>query len=40
MIGAEMAIRYGIQDQGGRQPKSYRDTHKVAPRVQYPNIIR
>jgi NAD(P)-dependent dehydrogenase (short-subunit alcohol dehydrogenase family) len=40
VIGAEMAIRYGIQDQGGRQPKSYRDTHKVAPRIQYPNIIR
>ncbi|CAN7599670.1 hypothetical protein LJR225_004516 [Phenylobacterium sp. LjRoot225] len=25
---------------GGRQPPSYRDTHGVAPRVQYPNMIR
>jgi NAD(P)-dependent dehydrogenase (short-subunit alcohol dehydrogenase family) len=40
VIGAEMAVKYGIQDQGGRQPKSYRDTHNVAPRIQYPNIIR
>jgi NAD(P)-dependent dehydrogenase (short-subunit alcohol dehydrogenase family) len=40
VIGAEMAAKYGIKDQGGRQPRSYRDTHQVAPRVQYPNIIR
>jgi hypothetical protein len=40
VIGAEMAVKYGIKDQGDRQPKSYRDTHKVAPRIQYPNIIR
>lgn len=40
VIGAEMAIRYGIRDEGGRQPPSYRDTHKVVPHVQYPNIIR
>lgn len=40
VIGAEMALKYGIQDEGGRQPRSYRDTHKVAPRVQYPNIVR
>lgn len=40
VIGAEMALKYGIKDQGGRQPRSYRDTHQVAPRVQYPNIIR
>lgn len=40
VIGAEMAVKYGITDEGGRQPKSYRDTHKLAPRVQYPNIIR
>ena len=36
VIGAEMAVRYGIQDQGGRQPPSRRDTHGVTPRVQYP----
>lgn len=40
VIGAEMALQYGIADQAGRQPRSYRETHKVAPRVQYPNIIR
>jgi len=40
VIGAEMAVRYGIKDAGGRQPPSYRLTHGVAPRTQYPNIIR
>jgi NAD(P)-dependent dehydrogenase (short-subunit alcohol dehydrogenase family) len=39
-IGAELARTYGITDVGGRQPSSYRDTHHVAPRVQYPIIIR
>ena len=40
VIGAEIARKYGILDAGGRQPPSYRDTHQVAPRVQYPAIIR
>jgi len=40
VIGAEMAVKYGIVDAEGRQPPSYRDTHKIAPRVQYPNVIR
>ncbi len=40
VIGAEMALKYGIQDAGGRQPLSCRDSHQVAPRVQYPFIIR
>lgn len=40
VIGAEMAIKYGIRDEGGRQPTSYRDTHKLAPFTPYPNIIR
>lgn len=40
VIGAEMARKYGIMDEGGRQPPSYRETHQVEPRVQYPNIIR
>jgi NAD(P)-dependent dehydrogenase (short-subunit alcohol dehydrogenase family) len=40
VIGAEMALKYGIQDEAGRQPKSYRETHKVEPRVQYPITIR
>jgi NAD(P)-dependent dehydrogenase (short-subunit alcohol dehydrogenase family) len=40
LIGAELGVKYGIRDQNGRQPTSYRDTHKVAPREQYPLIIR
>ncbi len=40
LIGAELAVKYGIKDAGGRQPPSYRVTHAVEPRVQYPNIIR
>jgi NAD(P)-dependent dehydrogenase (short-subunit alcohol dehydrogenase family) len=40
VIGAEMAVKYGFTDVEGRQPPSYRDTHKIEPRVQYPNIIR
>jgi NAD(P)-dependent dehydrogenase (short-subunit alcohol dehydrogenase family) len=40
VIGAEMAMKYGITDEGGRQPPSYRDSYKVEPRVQYPVIIR
>jgi hypothetical protein len=40
VIGAEMAVKYGIKDEGGRQPPSYRETHKVAPHVNYPVIIR
>jgi NAD(P)-dependent dehydrogenase (short-subunit alcohol dehydrogenase family) len=40
VIGAEMAVKYGFKDVGGRQPPSYRDAYKVAPRVQYPHIIR
>lgn len=40
VIGAEMAHKYGIRDAGGRQPPSYRQTHQVEPRMQYPKIIR
>lgn len=40
VIGAEMALKYGFADRGGRQPSSCRDTHKVAPRQQYPLILR
>jgi NAD(P)-dependent dehydrogenase (short-subunit alcohol dehydrogenase family) len=39
VIGAEMGAKYEILDEG-RQPPSYRDTHQIEPRVQYPNIIR
>jgi NAD(P)-dependent dehydrogenase (short-subunit alcohol dehydrogenase family) len=40
VIGAEMAMKYGVTDLDGRQPPSYRETHKITPRVQYPNVIR
>ncbi len=40
VIGAEMALKYGIKDADGRQPQSCRDSHQVAPRVQYPYTIR
>ena len=40
VIGAEMGVRYGLTDRGGRIPSSARDTHKVAPREQYPLVIR
>lgn len=40
VIGAEMARKYGIRDVDGRQPASCRETSKVAPAVQYRNIIR
>ena len=40
VIGAEMAMKYGITDAGGRQPPSYRDTHKVVPQQFNSLIIR
>jgi NAD(P)-dependent dehydrogenase (short-subunit alcohol dehydrogenase family) len=40
LIGAEVAIKYGIKDADGKQPPSYRDTIKVAPAIQYPRVIR
>ena len=40
VIGAEMAVKYGITDAAGRQPRSYRDTHKVVPHQHYPLVIR
>lgn len=40
LIGAELAAEYGIRDEGGRQPPSYRETHKVAPHANYPLMIR
>lgn len=40
VIGAEMALRYGIHDEGGNQPASCRETHQVVPRKQFPYIIR
>lgn len=40
VIGAEMAREYGFTDVNGRQPPSYRDTHKVVPFEYYPVITR
>ena len=40
LIGAELARRYGVTRPDGSFPPSARDTHKVAPREQYPAIIR
>jgi NAD(P)-dependent dehydrogenase (short-subunit alcohol dehydrogenase family) len=40
LIGAELAVNYGIRDAGGKQPPSYRDMFQVAPFTQYPRIIR
>lgn len=40
LIGAELAVKYGIVDEGGRQPPSYRDLYQLEPRVQYDRVIR
>jgi NAD(P)-dependent dehydrogenase (short-subunit alcohol dehydrogenase family) len=40
LIGAEVAVEYGLKDLGGRQPPSYRVIHNVAPYTPYPFIIR
>jgi NAD(P)-dependent dehydrogenase (short-subunit alcohol dehydrogenase family) len=39
VIGAEMAMKYGIRDAGGRQPPSCRGV-QGEPRLQHPKIIR
>ncbi len=40
VIGAEVALKYGIKDVGDVQPPSYREMFNVAPHVQYPRVIR
>jgi NAD(P)-dependent dehydrogenase (short-subunit alcohol dehydrogenase family) len=40
LIGAELAVKYGIADEGGRQPPSYRDMFDVHPTRQYPHVMR
>jgi NAD(P)-dependent dehydrogenase (short-subunit alcohol dehydrogenase family) len=40
VIGAEMGVKYGILDEGGRQPASDRDTREGEPGVQYPKVVR
>jgi NAD(P)-dependent dehydrogenase (short-subunit alcohol dehydrogenase family) len=39
-IGAELAVEYGIKDDGDRQPPSYRDLHGVHPLKQFDRILR
>lgn len=40
VIGADMAVKYGIKDAGGRQPASYKELHGIEPFQQYSRIIR
>ncbi|TXI40662.1 MAG: SDR family NAD(P)-dependent oxidoreductase [Mycobacterium sp.] len=40
LIGAELAVKYGITDEGDRQPPSYRDMFDVHPNRQYPHVMR
>ena len=40
LIGAELALKYGIKDEGERQPPSYRDLHGVHPYRQFPYVMR
>jgi NAD(P)-dependent dehydrogenase (short-subunit alcohol dehydrogenase family) len=40
LIGAELAVKYGIRDEGGRQPPSCRELHGVHPHPQFPYAIR
>jgi NAD(P)-dependent dehydrogenase (short-subunit alcohol dehydrogenase family) len=39
-IGAELAREYGIEDDGGRRPPSYRDLHGIHPIRQYARVLR
>ena len=40
LIGAELAVKYGITDDEGRQPPSYRDMFDVHPHQQFPHVMR
>jgi len=40
LIGAELAAEYGIVDEGGRRPPSYRTLFDVHPHEQYPHVMR
>ncbi|KUI37313.1 SDR family NAD(P)-dependent oxidoreductase [Mycobacterium sp. GA-2829] len=40
LIGAELAAMYGIKDEGGRQPPSYRDLFGVHPNRQQAHVMR
>lgn len=40
LIGAELAAKYGIADEGGRRPPSYRDLFGVHPNTQQAHVVR
>jgi len=40
LIGAELAMKYGITDEDGRQPPSYRDLYDVHPQQQCVHVMR
>jgi NAD(P)-dependent dehydrogenase (short-subunit alcohol dehydrogenase family) len=40
LIGAELGERYGVTRPDGTYPPSARQTHKVAPNIHYPAVIR
>ncbi|MGE2716075.1 SDR family NAD(P)-dependent oxidoreductase [Mycolicibacterium litorale] len=40
LIGAELAVEYGISDECGRQPPSYRDLFDVHPPQQAAHVMR
>lgn len=40
LIGAELAVEYGIKDDGDRQPPSYRDLYGIHPIRQFDRILR
>jgi NAD(P)-dependent dehydrogenase (short-subunit alcohol dehydrogenase family) len=40
LIGAELAVKYGITDDDGRQPPSYRDLFDVHPHQQCTHVMR
>lgn len=40
LIGAELAVKYGIPDEDGRQPPSYRELFGVHPHRQYAHVMR
>ena len=39
-IGAELAREYGIEDEGGRRPPSYRDLYGIHPIRQFSRVLR
>jgi hypothetical protein len=39
-IGAELAREYGITDDGGRRPPSYRDLYGIHPIKQFARVLR